>query len=62
MFWNEGVTGLKCVCSCYCNRSLDSTVRSSHMGAFIEQLQNEQTDKVREKASGLHLYSNDVAM
>lgn len=32
------------------------------MGAFLEQLQNEQTDKVREKASGLHLYSNDVAM
>ncbi|KAL1538983.1 hypothetical protein AAHA92_27662 [Salvia divinorum] len=44
------------------NRGLDSTVRSSHMGPFLEQLQNEQVDKVKEKASGLHLYSNDVAM
>ncbi|KAH6818853.1 DNA polymerase alpha 2 [Perilla frutescens var. frutescens] len=44
------------------NRGLDSTIRSSHMGAFLEQLQNEQMDKVREKASGLHLYSNDVSM
>ncbi|KAL0357801.1 UNVERIFIED_CONTAM: DNA polymerase alpha subunit B [Sesamum calycinum] len=44
------------------NRSLDSTVRSSHMGAFLEHLQSEQLNKVREKESGLHLYSNDVAM
>ncbi|PIN00093.1 DNA polymerase alpha-primase complex, polymerase-associated subunit B [Handroanthus impetiginosus] len=44
------------------NRGLESTVQSSHMGAFLEQLQNEQRDKVREKESGLHLYSNDVAM
>ncbi|XP_011086737.1 DNA polymerase alpha subunit B [Sesamum indicum] len=44
------------------NRSLDSTVRSSHMGAFLEHLQSEQLNKVREKEPGLHLYSNDVAM
>ncbi|KAI3467666.1 hypothetical protein Pfo_024329 [Paulownia fortunei] len=44
------------------NRGLEFTVRSSHMGAFLEQLQSEQRDKVREKESGLHLYSNDVAM
>ncbi|KZV39969.1 DNA polymerase alpha subunit B-like [Dorcoceras hygrometricum] len=44
------------------NRGLELTVRSSHMGAFLEQLQNEQLNKVREKESGLHLYSNDVAM
>ncbi|XP_073306796.1 uncharacterized protein [Primulina huaijiensis] len=44
------------------NRGLEFTVRSSHMGAFLEQLQSEQLDKVREKESGLHLYSNDVAM
>ncbi|KAK4402682.1 DNA polymerase alpha subunit B [Sesamum angolense] len=44
------------------NRSLDSTVRSSHMGAFLEHLQSEQLNKVREKESGLHLYSNDVAI
>ncbi|KAL8552556.1 hypothetical protein ACS0TY_001301 [Phlomoides rotata] len=44
------------------NRGLDNTVQSSHMGAFLEQLQSEQMDKVRGKESGLHLYSNDIAM
>ncbi|KAL3649861.1 hypothetical protein CASFOL_006264 [Castilleja foliolosa] len=44
------------------NWSLDLKVPSSHMGAFLEQLQNEQKDKIREKDLGLHLYSNDVAM
>ncbi|KAL7093886.1 hypothetical protein ACP275_11G067200 [Erythranthe tilingii] len=44
------------------NRGLEFTVRSSHMGAFLEQLQREQVDKVKQKDSGLHLYSNDVAM
>ncbi|CAA0841485.1 DNA polymerase alpha 2 [Striga hermonthica] len=44
------------------NRNLDLTVQSSHMGAFLEQLQSEQIDKVRGKESGLHLYSKDVAM
>ncbi|KAK6139160.1 hypothetical protein DH2020_027101 [Rehmannia glutinosa] len=43
-------------------RGLESTVRSSHMGAFLEQLQREQRDKVIGKDSGLHFYSNDVAM
>ncbi|KAL3835659.1 hypothetical protein ACJIZ3_010395 [Penstemon smallii] len=44
------------------NRGLEFTVRSSHMVAFLEQLQSEQLSKVREKETGLHLYSNDVAM
>ncbi|XP_051122291.1 uncharacterized protein LOC127245449 [Andrographis paniculata] len=43
-------------------RGLESTVGSSHMGVFLEHLQNEQKEKLREKDSGLHLYSNDVAM
>ncbi|GFQ07420.1 DNA polymerase alpha subunit b [Phtheirospermum japonicum] len=44
------------------NWNLDLTVPSSHMGAFLEQLQSEQKDKIRERDLGLHLYSNDVAM
>ncbi|EPS73745.1 hypothetical protein M569_01012 [Genlisea aurea] len=44
------------------NRGLDFTVRSSHMAPFLEELLNEQKDKLKEKQSGLHLYSNDVAM
>ncbi|KAL6583125.1 hypothetical protein OROMI_005203 [Orobanche minor] len=44
------------------NWNLDLTVRSSHMGAFLEQLQREQMGKVREKDPGLHFYSNDMAI
>ncbi|KAG8365945.1 hypothetical protein BUALT_Bualt17G0024700 [Buddleja alternifolia] len=46
----------------YSGRNLGNTVQSSHMGAFLEQLQKEHRNKVREKESGLHLYSNDVSM
>lgn len=46
----------------YLLRGLEFTVRTSHMGAFLEQLQSEQLNKATEKESGLHLYSNDAAM
>lgn len=48
---------------CYsCNRGLELMVQTAHMGAFLQQLQNEQRDKVIARESSLHMYSNDVAM
>ncbi|KAL3501055.1 hypothetical protein ACH5RR_035504 [Cinchona calisaya] len=44
------------------NRGLEMTVQSGHMGAFLQQLQNEQRDAIIKKEPGLHFYSNDVAM
>ncbi|CAI9093266.1 OLC1v1028731C2 [Oldenlandia corymbosa var. corymbosa] len=44
------------------NRGLELTVQSAHMGAFLQQLQNEQRDAIVKKEPGLHFYSNDVTM
>ncbi|GMP82492.1 hypothetical protein CsSME_00036768 [Camellia sinensis var. sinensis] len=44
------------------NRQLELTVQNAHMDAFLLQLQNEQKEAIIKKESGLHLYSNDVAM
>ncbi|XP_022887623.1 DNA polymerase alpha subunit B [Olea europaea var. sylvestris] len=44
------------------NRGLELMVQTAHMGAFLQQLQNEQRDKVIARESSLHMYSNDVAM
>lgn len=49
------------MCS-FCYRGLELTVQSAHMGAFLQQLQNEQRDAIIKKEPGLHFYSNDVAM
>ncbi|CAK9155820.1 unnamed protein product [Ilex paraguariensis] len=44
------------------NRGLELMVQSAHMDAFLTHLQNEQKESIIKKESGLHLYSNDVAM
>ncbi|KAL2484471.1 putative microtubule-associated protein futsch [Abeliophyllum distichum] len=44
------------------NRGLEIAVQTAHMGAFLQQLQNEQRDKVIAREAGLHLYSSDVSM
>lgn len=44
------------------NRGLELTVQSALMGAFLQQLQNEQRDALVKKEPGLHFYSSDIAM
>lgn len=45
-----------------CFRGLELTVQGELMGAFLQQLQNEQTEAIIKQEPGLHFYSNDVAM
>ncbi|CAN4090508.1 unnamed protein product [Withania somnifera] len=44
------------------NRGLELMVQSSHMGAFLQQIQNERREDIVKKEPGLHLYSNDISM
>ncbi|KAL6983838.1 hypothetical protein U1Q18_017212 [Sarracenia purpurea var. burkii] len=44
------------------NRQLELTVQNAHMDAFLLHVQNEQKEAIIRKESGLHLYSNDVAI
>lgn len=44
------------------NRGLELMVQSSHMGAFLQQLQNERREDIVKKEPGLHFYSSDISM